>query len=98
MLSNDKIIIHDCAYCPIHKLGRGESTIMRRAATICLNNHNLRLLNDFPAVPIVTIFPKNRGYLVLQVPSMHGRVAANFPFSNIKGLRHKIVELGITLT
>lgn len=97
-LRNDKIIIHDCAYCPLHMLGEGQSTKMRHAATTCLKNYNFDIFNEFPENPIITIFPRNRGFLRNQIPEITSRIKANYSFNNLLGLRKNIVDLGINLT
>jgi len=97
-LRNDKIIIHDCAYCPLHMLGEGQSTKMRHAATNCLKNYNLNIFNDFPEIPIITIFPRNRGFLRTQIPEIANRIVSKYSFNKLFGLRQNIIDLGVNLT
>lgn len=92
-LRSDKILILDCAFCPLYLLD--SNTFKRQAATHCLKQHTLPILNQFPNIPIITIFPRNRGFLKRQFPDLSGRIVANFDFGNLKGLKNTLNKLNI---
>lgn len=100
-LSADKILIIDCAFCPLHQKENGghllTNTQKRQSATTCLQRHNLQLLQQFPEAPIITIFPRNRGFLKRKLPEVAGRVKAEFDFSKLEGLKEAIEECALRL-
>jgi hypothetical protein len=101
-LSADKILIIDCAFCPLHQKENGNyfltNTQKRQSATTCLKRHNLHLLHRFPEAPIITIFPRNRGFLKRELPEVASRIKAQFDFSKLEGLRQRTGRLGLRLS
>ena len=90
-LSKKGVLIVDCAFCPLHRLGSKSS--MRHAATTCLNRHNLHWLEANLDAPIVTAFPSKRGYLKTQARHVDARVVERFSFGDLQGLREVVEEL-----
>jgi hypothetical protein len=90
-LCKDKILIVDCGYCPLHNLDN--NTQKRHAATICLQRHNLAVFQQFPDVPVVTIFPKKRGFLKRELPDLSNLIVARYDFGNLTGLKAVIYSL-----
>lgn len=101
-LSDDKIVIIDCAFCPLHQKENENSVLTntqkRLAATTCLQRHNSYLLHQFPETPIITIFPRNRGFLKRKLPDIASRIKAEFDFSKLEGLKQMIEKIGLSLT
>ena len=85
------IVLIDCALCPLHRLT--SQLTKQTAASICLKNNNYNFLLKNPEAPIVTIFPKNRGYSPIEFPLLEARKKAEFPFTDLTGLRQVIEEL-----
>lgn len=91
-LVQEGIILFDCALCPLHKLKK--NSMRRKAATHCFLTINMHHLLEYPAIPIVTIFPNNCGYLKREIPEeISKRVIAGFSFSNQTGLNNLVKEL-----
>jgi hypothetical protein len=78
------IIVYDCAFCPLHRLNDDVEKIL--AATQCLMSYKIDLLNNTDC-PIITFFPKGRGYIETEVPSVTSRIVARFQFSKLQGLK-----------
>ena len=79
------IILFDCALCPLHKLD--DNILMRKAATHCFLTINIEKIEELKHIPIVTIFPSNRGWNVSELPlSIKNRIVGNFGFSSQFGL------------
>ena len=87
-LQSEKIMIVDCAFCPLFFID--SNTYKRKAATHCLQQHSLPLLQQFAQVPIITIFPLHRGFLKRQLPDITKRIKAEFDFGNLLGLKQTI--------
>lgn len=86
------IVLHDCGFCPVHKLN--SNTEKRNAATFCLLTQNIEFLHLTPEIPIITIFPFNRGWLKNEVPdSIKKRIIAEFSFNKIKGIKDLYNEI-----
>jgi len=83
--SQNGIVLADCALCPLHQLD--SNTEKRHAATFCLKNNTYKILDINPNAPIVTIFPKHRGYLKTDFPEIEKRKVDEFSFNNLYGLK-----------
>ena len=90
-LRDKGILIVDCALCPLHMLNRFSGR--RHAATICLNNNTGIYLNVTPNAPIITIFPRNCGFLKTKKPHVQNRVIKELSFSNLAGLKNAIEQI-----
>ena len=84
------IVLADCAFCPLHDLGSKPEK--QKAASQCLRNHNLNILEINPAAPIITVFPANRGYLKSEFPEIESRKVASFSFLKLSGLKAMIEQ------
>jgi len=91
-LRRDKILIHDCAFCPIFLVGPLYNK--KLATTVCLVRHNLNILHKFKNVPIISLFPVGRGFIPNIVPDIAERIIPGFSFENLKGLKNMIQKLG----
>jgi len=79
------IVLFDCALCPLYKLEN--ITLRRKAATHCFLSINRFQLDEYPGIPIATIFPANLGYLKSEIPNdILKRVKGEFSFSDQTGL------------
>lgn len=87
-LNKNGILIADCAFCPLHKLESEQSRI--DAATICLSRHTKGILNINPEAPIITFFPKGKGFDKPQLPEIQDRIVGSFQFSRLSGLKDLI--------
>ena len=90
-LRDKGILIVDCALCPLHSLSN--RTNRRHAATQCLNNNTMAYLNVTQNAPIITIFPRNCGFLRSQQPNVQSRVVRRFNFSYLRGLMDAIQDV-----
>jgi len=87
------IWIVDAALCPLHEGRRLSNKQRRLAATTCLRMHTSAYLEQFPALPIVAIFPSNCGFLRKQLPDLNRRIVRWFGFSDLTGLRQAMDDL-----
>jgi hypothetical protein len=83
------IVLTDCALCPLHD-DQLTNTERRHAASICLQNNTLSILEINPNTPIITIFPSHRGYLKRRFPKLELRKKAKFNFEHLFGLKLEI--------
>jgi hypothetical protein len=80
------IALYDCSLCPLYHLDNNVSR--RKAATHCLMSINHIYLNQFPDIPIFTIFPLKLGFMKTEIPGdILMRVKGEFNFSDPTGLR-----------
>jgi len=84
------VVLADCAFCPLHDLDLKPEK--QKAASLCLRNHNLKILQINPTAPIITIFPANRGYLKTEFPEIESRKVAAFSFMKLSGLKAMIEQ------
>lgn len=85
-LTRTGIVLFDCALCPLHLLKN--NTEKRKAATYCLLSINHKHLTQNPSIPIVTIFPKSRGYLKSYIPDeIKIRIVGEMSFMDQSGLK-----------
>jgi hypothetical protein len=84
------IVLADCAFCPLHELGSKPDK--QKAASQCLRNHNLGILEINPAAPIITIFPASKGYLKPIFPEIESRKVAEFSLNKLSGLKAMIEQ------
>ncbi|MBN1320394.1 MAG: hypothetical protein JXA87_06065 [Thermoleophilia bacterium] len=88
-LDRRRVWIADCALCPLYLLKTNKQK--RLAATECLLRYTRVHLDQYPEVPIATVFPAHRGFLKLEVPDIQKRVVKALDFSDLSGLR-RLVE------
>jgi len=82
------IVLLDTALCPLYKLEKGNNTIKRKAATYCLLTQTVEQIQSFTDVPIVTIFPSNRGWKKSEIPiKIQNRVVGSCGFNDLSGLK-----------
>jgi hypothetical protein len=87
-LDRRRVWIADCALCPLYLLKTNKQK--RHAATECLLRYTRAHLDQYPEVPIATVFPAHRGFLKLEVPDIQERVVRAFDFSDLSGLRRLV--------
>ena len=92
-LARKGIILFDCALCPLHEINRktmpdiNHNALRREAATYCFLTINKAHIENYPDVPIVTIFPKKLGFLTTKIPHLiTQRLVGHFSFSDQTGL------------
>ena len=92
-LARKGVVLFDCALCPLHKINHktmpniNHNAVRREAATYCFLTINKALVEIYPNVPIVTIFPKNLGFLKTKIPNqITQRLVGHFSFSDQTGL------------
>ena len=85
------ILLVDCAICPLHKLKCNNDKIL--SATFCLQRNTISNLYLNPIAPIITIFPKNRGFLKESLPNIQNRIIGQFQFSKLNDLKKTIENL-----
>lgn len=83
-LRNNGILIVDCALCPLHRLSN--TSDRSKAATLCLTNNTKEKLLLNPEAPIITIFPKDKGFNADALKDINSRIIAEFQFSKLSGL------------
>jgi len=87
-LDRRRVWIADCALCPLYLLKTNKQK--RHAATACLLSYTRAHLDQYPEVPIATVFPAHRGFLKLEAPDIQERVVSAFDFRDLSGLRQLV--------
>ena len=82
------IVLADCALCPLFQLE--SNAAKKHAASLCLRNNTIHILNINPEAPIITIFPTHRGYLKNEFPEVDKRKVEEFSFNDLSGLKVSI--------